>query len=223
MPLPVPIGIDDFRKLREGGLEYIDKTHFIRELLDLRGVEVALVPRPRRFGKSLNLSTLRWFFEKRGEDLSHLFKDLSIWQAGELYRAHFQRYPVIYLTLKGAQHDTFDACWGSLRKKIQVLFDETIRETTRMLTILSERFDVPEIAHVSGYVNVCRNVTRSCGLKRNFGFVITARGRSKTRVRCTRSSSPMPSTGRRPIISGKTSISTSTSSTSPRSRFATAS
>ena len=83
------IGIDDFRKLRELGLEYVDKSEMIRELVDRPGVEVVLFPRPRRFGKTLNLSMLRAWFEKREEDLSHLFRDLSIWQAGDEYRAHF--------------------------------------------------------------------------------------------------------------------------------------
>ena len=86
----VPIGIDDFRQLREAGLEYVDKSDLIRALLDRAGVEAVLLPRPRRFGKTLNLSTLRCWFEKRSEDLSHLFRDLSIWQAGDEYRAHFQ-------------------------------------------------------------------------------------------------------------------------------------
>ncbi|WP_437738420.1 AAA family ATPase [Sorangium sp. So ce1335] len=80
MALRVPLGIDDFRKLRESGLEYVDKTHLIRELIDKEGVEVVLLPRPRRFGKTLNLSMLRWFFEKRQEDLSGLFEGLSVWE-----------------------------------------------------------------------------------------------------------------------------------------------
>src|SRR5215468_475746 len=122
MSLSIPIGLDDFRTLREQDLAYVDKSHLIRELLDARGVQVVLLPRPRRFGKTLNLSMLRYFFEKRDEDLSHLFEGLSIWQAGEAYRAHFQRYPVIFLTLKGSKHDTFDACWAGLRKKISDVF-----------------------------------------------------------------------------------------------------
>src|SRR3954469_18251279 len=91
---PIPIGIDDFSKLREGGFEYVDKSHLIQELLDKPSVEVVLLPRPRRFGKSINLSMLRCFFEKRDEDLWGLFEDLSIASAGESYRKHFQRYPV---------------------------------------------------------------------------------------------------------------------------------
>jgi hypothetical protein len=124
MPLQIPIGIDDFRTLRELRLEYVDKSHLIRELLDRRGVEVALLPRPRRFGKTLNLSMLRYFFEKTSEDLSPLFRDLSIWQAGEEYRAHFQRYPVIAFTFKGTRGETFEECWEAIKARIEALFDE---------------------------------------------------------------------------------------------------
>jgi len=74
----IPIGIDDFRRLREAGLEYVDKSHLIQTILDRPGVEAMVLPRPRRFGKSLNLSMLRAWFEKSSEDLSHLFSDLSI-------------------------------------------------------------------------------------------------------------------------------------------------
>src|SRR3954447_23388192 len=99
MVMRIPIGVDDFRKLREQGLVYVDKSHLVREMLD-KGAEAFLLPRPRRFGKTLNLSMLRCFFEKRDEDLSGLFSDLSIWQAGEGVRAHFQRYPVVFITFK---------------------------------------------------------------------------------------------------------------------------
>src|SRR5262245_21618349 len=124
MPLPIPIGINDFRALREKRLEYIDKSHLIRDLIDQVGVQVALLPRPRRFGKTLNLSMLRYFFEKSDEDRSGLFQDLDIWRAGDAYRAHFQRYPVIYLTLKDLKYAQFEDCWVGIRKKIEALFHE---------------------------------------------------------------------------------------------------
>lgn len=124
MARPLPIGIDDFRELRARGLEYVDKSLLIRELLDKPGVQALLLPRPRRFGKTLNLSLLRYFFEKRDEDLWPLFADLSIAQAGERYREHFQRYPVIHLTFKGAWHERWDDCWGAIRFKIEALFRE---------------------------------------------------------------------------------------------------
>ncbi|MEZ4301064.1 MAG: AAA family ATPase, partial [Polyangiaceae bacterium] len=124
MVLRVPIGIDDFRKLRELGLEYVDKSHLIRELLDRSGVEVVLLPRPRRFGKSLNLSMLRCWFEKREEDLSPLFEGLSIWQAGEQYREHFQRYPVIHFDFKGTRGRSFEESWGAIQRNIESTFRE---------------------------------------------------------------------------------------------------
>jgi hypothetical protein len=124
MQTRIPIGIDDFRKLRELGLEYVDKSHFIRELIDSVGIEVVLLPRPRRFGKTLNLSMLRCFFEKSGEDLSPLFEGLSITQGGEEHRRHFQRYPVIHLTFKGVKFERYEPCWKAIRAKIEGLFRE---------------------------------------------------------------------------------------------------
>jgi hypothetical protein len=123
MTLRIPLGIDDFRMLRESGLTYVDKTRLACDVLDLTGIQVLLLPRPRRFGKSLNLSMLRCFFERSDEDLSPLFEGLAVWQAGEPYRAHFQRYPVIYLNFKDVKSDTFEACRIRLHKTIQVLFD----------------------------------------------------------------------------------------------------
>ncbi len=123
MTRPIPIGIDDFRKLREQGMEYVDKSGLIREVLD-KGAEVLLLPRPRRFGKTLNMTMLRCFFEKRAEDFSSLFADLSIWQAGEAYRAHFQRYPVIFLTFKGIDFETFDLAWEAIVKRLSALFTQ---------------------------------------------------------------------------------------------------
>jgi hypothetical protein len=124
MALPIPIGIDDFRKLRESRLELVDKSDMIRQIIDRAGAEVVLLPRPRRFGKTLNLSMLRYWFEKREEDLSHLFEGLSIWQAGEAYRAHFRRYPVIHISLKETKHDRFDRALAAIQLKLQALFDE---------------------------------------------------------------------------------------------------
>jgi FADH2 O2-dependent halogenase len=79
--------------------------------------------------------------------------------AGAILGSILARHDVRVLILDSSKHPRF------------AVGEATIRETTRMLTILAERFDVPELAHISGYANLCRHVTRSCGLKRNFGFV----------------------------------------------------
>jgi hypothetical protein len=122
MTLQIPLGIDDFRKLRESDLTYVDKSRLVCDVLDLTGVEVLLLPRPRRFGKSLNLSMLRCFFERSGEDLAHLFQGLAVWQAGDAYRAHFQRYPVIYLNFKDVKPNTAEDFWLDIRELIRDLY-----------------------------------------------------------------------------------------------------
>jgi len=120
----IPIGISDFRELRETECEYVDKTHLITEIIDQRGLKVLLLPRPRRFGKTINLSMLRWFFEKREENLWHLFEGLHVARAGEEYRAHFQQYPVVFVSFKGTKADTFEKCWNCIKSILQETYKE---------------------------------------------------------------------------------------------------
>ena len=86
---PFPIGIDDFRKLRENDYYYADKTMFIKELLDNRG-EVSLFTRPRRFGKTLGISMLKYFFEDEcgARENRYLFEGLEIMEARITYLAY---------------------------------------------------------------------------------------------------------------------------------------
>jgi hypothetical protein len=122
--MDLPIGISDFRELREKRLVYVDKTRLVIEMLDHAGSKVLLLPRPRRFGKTLALSMLRCFFERQDEDLSGLFEGLEVWEAGEKYRRHFRRYPVVFLTFRDLKASTFEGCRDDLHKKIQVLYRE---------------------------------------------------------------------------------------------------
>jgi hypothetical protein len=112
----LPIGISDFKKLRDGGYAYVDKTLLIEEIVE-KGTEVALIPRPRRFGKTLNLSMLRYFFEKTEEDRSYLFKDLNIWR-NEKYRALQGQFPVVFLSLKDIKHSSLEKTLGAFRKLV---------------------------------------------------------------------------------------------------------
>lgn len=116
---PLPIGVDDFEKLITNGYYYVDKTWLIKELLDMKG-EVNLFTRPRRFGKSLNLSTLRYFFEytEANESRKHLFDGLRIMDAGEYYTAYQGQYPVIILTLKSAKQESFELAYGCLKEAL---------------------------------------------------------------------------------------------------------
>jgi len=94
----IPLGLSDFRELRENDSYYVDKSLFIQEIINRPG-KVLLLPRPRRFGKTLNLSMLRYFFEKREESLAHLFKGLFIEQDTDAMQ-HQGQYPVIFLSFK---------------------------------------------------------------------------------------------------------------------------
>lgn len=120
---PVPIGIDDFRSLRESGFEYIDKTHLITEFIDRSNIKVVLLPRPRRFGKSLNLSTLKWFFEKRDEDVWHIFEGLHVANAGEKYRKHFQKYPVVHISFKETKALDLAGMTEAAQRAIEKMYD----------------------------------------------------------------------------------------------------
>lgn len=120
MHKPLPIGISDFKEVIEGGFAYVDKTLLIEELGEKKS-KVALIPRLRRFGKTLNLSMLRYFFEKGNEDRSYLFKDLKIWK-NEKYRAMQGQFPVIFFSLKDVKHATWEETFTSLKELIAAEF-----------------------------------------------------------------------------------------------------
>jgi hypothetical protein len=105
----------------EGGYYYVDKTLFIRDLLD-NGAQVTLCTRPRRFGKTLNQTMLKCFFENTapfgGKDTRALFSGLKIEGTGERYLAHQGKYPVIFLSFKEAWSSNFDETCYSFKNMI---------------------------------------------------------------------------------------------------------
>mgnify|MGYP000167846728 FL=1 len=103
--LKLPVGIDDFKKLRESHFYYVDKTRLIEQLL-LNWSEVTLFTRPRRFGKTLNMSMLKSFFDI-GTDKA-LFDGLYISGNKELCDEYMGKYPVIFLSLKGVEGLTYE-------------------------------------------------------------------------------------------------------------------
>ena len=117
--LKLPVGIDDFRKLRESDFYYVDKTRLIEQLL-LNWSEVTLFTRPRRFGKTLNMSMLKSFFEI-GTDKS-LFDSLYISGNKALCDEHMGKYPVIFLSLKGVEGLEF----SSAKRMLCTIIDREI-------------------------------------------------------------------------------------------------
>ena len=115
----LPVGIENFEEIRTEGFYYVDKTGLIRDLLNNWG-KVNLFTRPRRFGKTLNMSMLKSFFEI-GADRT-LFDGLAISRETALCEAHMGRFPVVFVSLKGVDGLTFDEAYGMLRRILRSEF-----------------------------------------------------------------------------------------------------
>ena len=139
---PLPIGVDNFENLIRNGYYFADKTLFIRELLDMKG-EVNLFTRPRRFGKTLNMSMLRYFFEKSGEDPAVLFSGTKILEAGEQYLSHMGRYPVISLSLKSMKQPSPELSLAMLKKAVGAEFSrhwQAVHDSGKLTEAALERY-----------------------------------------------------------------------------------
>jgi hypothetical protein len=121
----MPQGISDFRKLREGGYYYVDKTNIIPEMIDA-SAEVLLLPRPRRFGKTLNMTTLQTWYERlpTGETYTHLLDGLKADTTPGEHHDYRGKLPVIFLTFKDIKEDNWER---TLAKISQIVRAETIR------------------------------------------------------------------------------------------------
>ena len=129
------IGVSDFKKIIEGDFYYFDKTKFIEEIIK-DGSEVKLFARPRRFGKTLNMSMLKYFFDiKEAEENRKLFKDLYI-EKTENFKEQGQ-YPVIFLSLKDLKART----WEEMERGIKNLLQEVFSEHKYLIKELDE-FDL---------------------------------------------------------------------------------
>lgn len=121
MPVKIPIGVDDFREMRREGYTFVDKSFFVRDVID-NASKVLLLPRPRRFGKTLNLSMLRAFLDISASDARTLFDGLSLSREDEHVWRHANRYPVIAMTFKEARSSTWEMTYAVVRDRIEEMF-----------------------------------------------------------------------------------------------------
>lgn len=117
----LPIGYSDFKKIVDEEFDFVDKSFLIREVIN--DAEVILITRPRRFGKTLNMSMLRYFFELTTE-ATHLFKNLKIASEKDLFLKHQGQYPVIYLTFKDVKEHSYQAAYKKILHIIGNVYDE---------------------------------------------------------------------------------------------------
>ena len=130
------IGIDDFRKIIKEDCYYVDKTKFIEEILN-DGSKIKLFTRPRRFGKTLNMSTIKHFFDiKNNEENRKLFNNLDIEKS--VYIKEQGQYPVIFISMKGIK----DITWEEAKSSLKILISKLYSEFKYLLDDLDE-FDLP--------------------------------------------------------------------------------
>ena len=100
--MKLPVGYDNFKMVIDKRLDIVDKSLFIKEILDDNSIQAVVITRPRRFGKTLNLSMLHHFLaaEVNGQSTKGLFDGLKIATLGDEYMRHQGQYPVIFITFK---------------------------------------------------------------------------------------------------------------------------
>ena len=121
-----PVGEEDFRELIDNKFLFVDKTLLIKEFLDNNNIKVSLITRPRRFGKTLNLSMLHYFFAEKvlKKPTEGLFNGLKISKAGEHYMAHQGKYPVIFLTFKEMEAENYEELIDKTRELISNVYSK---------------------------------------------------------------------------------------------------
>lgn len=117
------LGNSDFKDIIENNYYFVDKSPLIEEVIKVQKA-VVLLPRPRRFGKTLNLSMLKSFFDKNEKDNQKLFENLEIWKNKKIVEKHFGKYPVIYLTFKDAKAANWERIFKHLKSEIAEIYQK---------------------------------------------------------------------------------------------------
>ena len=135
----VPVGIEDFERIINEDYYYVDKTMLIEELL-INRAPVTLFTRPRRFGKTLNMSMLRYFFDvKDKEENKKLFENLKIYDSE--YMSEQGKYPVIFVSLKDLKEDTWEECLESIKDIMYKIFNEYSFLRKKLNIVEKRQFD----------------------------------------------------------------------------------
>lgn len=140
-----PTGTEDFSRLIEKRLNFVDKSLFIKDILDDTGTDVVLITRPRRFGKTLNLSMLEHFLAKEvsGALTAGLFDGLKIIESGDRYMQHQGKYPVISVTFKDMKHTNFSDAYEHFIRLMSNVFKQHY-----YLLDSSKRIDIKEYTRI---------------------------------------------------------------------------
>jgi hypothetical protein len=170
---PLPVGVSDFKDMVTGNYCYVDKTLFIKEIID-KGDKILLIPRPRRFGKTLNISMLKYFYDCCPQELSSsnskgakvdgpdkrtgpsgnsygkLFDSLAISKAGKKYLDHMGKYPVIFISFRTIKEPDWETTFRKIKKLIkkEYLKHDYLLDSPELKP--TEKDDFKKIIHLKG-------------------------------------------------------------------------
>lgn len=121
----IELGHSDFKKFIESNNYFVDKSMLIYDFFN-KGAYVSLMPRPRRFGKTLNLSMIEHFFDIQKTESKQLFTDFEIVKHKEFCNQHQNKYPVINISLKGVKYADWQTCYDKFKTEIYSLYSNHI-------------------------------------------------------------------------------------------------
>lgn len=160
--LKIPVGVSDFKKIRENKYYYVDKSNLIAELLKTEATEVTLITRPRRFGKTLGMSMLAYFFDIR-EDSRELFESLNIGKNVDICKKWMNQFPTLFLTFKNVDGLTFPSAYAQLQYEIAELY----REHSYLL-----QSEVMQESERKIFTQICERNTSEVEIKRSLQFLM---------------------------------------------------
>ncbi|RZI46992.1 AAA family ATPase, partial [Rickettsiales endosymbiont of Peranema trichophorum] len=170
MKYKLPVGVSDFRKIATGNYVFTDKTLLIKEVMD-DGADIILITRPRRFGKTLNLSMLYYFLDHSQPKDEDLFENLNIWRDKAFCEEYQNKYPVIFISFKDVKSHTYDEAYADIIELIRRLYEEhryladrgvlSDNELTIFNTLLGRQADISDIK--SSLRQLCLYIQRYCG------------------------------------------------------------
>jgi hypothetical protein len=138
------LGNSDFKSIIENNNYFIDKSLLIKDIIKAQK-QVILLPRPRRFGKTLNLSMLQYYFDINQVDKENLFSKLQIWQSEEDIKEKYAKYPVIFLSFKDAKDDNWKDCLELIKDEIVELYNNHVYLLDSNILAANEKNDFQNI------------------------------------------------------------------------------
>ncbi len=144
--MQLPIGYDNFGEVIDKKLNFVDKSLFIKEILDDENTKAVVIMRPRRFGKTFNLSILHYFLAEKvyGKFTKDIFNKLAIFKCGDEYTQHQGKYPVISITFKDIKEATYESAYADLLKLMSRVYFEHINllESNKLINYQKRAYEL---------------------------------------------------------------------------------